>query len=348
MINKGSYSSLSSKIDNNLLSNPMNFNSVENRNEILLKISEDSDKKYNNNAITLRNIHKTYLIGIEGVPALRGVSLKIQKGEFLIIFGTSGGGKTTMLNIIGTIDTPSRGDVTIENKIIKSNTTDEELSAIRLDKIAFVFQSFNLFPNLNVLENVEIPMKIKGVLSSSERRSRALNLLTKVGLQNRLGHFPNQLSGGEQQRVTIARALANNPEILLLDEPTGDLDTKNADIVMNILMELNLKEGITMIMVTHDVGLKNYAHRVVKVVDGKINNEFLVDVKDREECVRNLFERLDKKLGIREGVNSNNILKNKDEEEEKNEQKNSKTVYRKIDDYPIKRFKLQNNNNNNI
>ena len=121
MTNKGSYSSLSSKIDNNLLSNPMNFNSVENRNEILLKISEDSDKKYNNNAITLRNIHKTYLIGIEGVPALRGVSLKIQKGEFLIIFGTSGGGKTTMLNIIGTIDTPSRGDVTIENKINKSN-----------------------------------------------------------------------------------------------------------------------------------------------------------------------------------------------------------------------------------
>jgi putative ABC transport system ATP-binding protein len=124
MINKGSYSSLSSKIDNNLLSNPMNFNSVENRNEILLKISEDSDKKYNNNAITLRNIHKTYLIGIEGVPALRGVSLKIRKGEFLIIFGTSGGGKTTMLNIIGTIDAPSRGDVTIESKIIKSNTTD--------------------------------------------------------------------------------------------------------------------------------------------------------------------------------------------------------------------------------
>ena len=318
--------------DNQLfLNNPLSIQSTSK--DILLKISEEKESLYSNPAITLRNIHKTYLIGIEGVPALRGVSLTIQKGEFLTIFGTAGGGKTTMLNIIGTIDAPSRGDVKIFDKVIRSNTTDQELSNIRLDKIAFVFQSFNLFPNLNVLENVEIPMKIKGSLSSSERRARALDLLTRVGLENRLSHFPNQLSGGEQQRVTIARALANKPEILLLDEPTGDLDTKNADIVMSILMELNLKEGITMIMVTHDVALKNFAHRVVKVVDGKINHEILVSKEEREECVRQLYERLDKKIGIREGTESSNLKNNVG-----NVQGNSKTVYRKVDDYPIKRF----------
>ena len=323
--------------DNQLfLNNPISLtNSAK---EIMLKIEEEKDSSYQKPAITLRNIHKTYLIGIEGVPALRGVSLTINKGEFLTVFGTSGGGKTTMLNIIGTIDTPSRGDVKIFDKLIRSNTTDQELSKIRLDKIAFVFQSFNLFPNLNVLENVEIPMKIKGELSSSQRRKRALDLLTKVGLENRLNHFPNQLSGGEQQRVTIARALANKPEILLLDEPTGDLDTKNADIVMSILMELNLKEGITMIMVTHDVGLKNFAHRVVKVVDGKINHEIIVPKEDREECVRQLFERLDKKIGIREGTESSIISKNIG-----NVEQNSKTVYRKADDYPIKRFNKEKN-----
>jgi putative ABC transport system ATP-binding protein len=318
--------------DNQLfLNNPLSIQSTSK--DILLKISEEKESLYSNPAITLRNIHKTYLIGIEGVPALRGVSLTIHKGEFLTIFGTSGGGKTTMLNIIGTIDAPSRGDVKIFDKVIRSNTTDQELSNIRLDKIAFVFQSFNLFPNLNVLENVEIPMKIKGLLSSSERRARALDLLTRVGLENRLSHFPNQLSGGEQQRVTIARALANKPEILLLDEPTGDLDTKNADIVMSILMELNLKEGITMIMVTHDVALKNFAHRVVKVVDGKINHAILVSKEERQECVRQLYERLDKKIGIREGTESSNLKNNVG-----NVQGNSKTVYRKVDDYPIKRF----------
>ena len=208
------------------------------QNDLLLRVEQDQNTDYmhSSDTIILRNIHKTYLIGIEGVPALRGVSLKIAKGEFLVIFGTSGGGKTTMLNILGTIDTPSRGDVKIFNQLITSRTSDKELSKIRLDKVAFVFQSFNLFPNLNVIENVEMPMKIKGELSAHERRQRAIELLTKVGLANRLNHFPNQLSGGEQQRVTIARALANKPEILLLDEPTGDLDTKNADIVMEILM----------------------------------------------------------------------------------------------------------------
>lgn len=309
--------------------------------------------------IVLRNIHKTYLIGIEGVPALRGVSLSVKKGEFLTIFGTSGGGKTTMLNIIGTIDTPSRGDVKIFDKLIKSDTPDKDLSNIRLNNISFVFQSFNLFQNLNVLENVEMPMKIKGKLSYKKIKERALYLIDKVGLTNRINHFPNQLSGGEQQRVTIARALVNSPDILLLDEPTGDLDTKNADIVMSLLLELNLLHGITMIMVTHDVSLKNFGQKIVRVIDGKIHHEIDVPIKDRKECIRQLYERLEKKMGIREGTQSSNIRNNKEInlEDNKNEilistendidnndikidinKKESKTVYRKIEDYPIKKF----------
>ena len=291
----------------------------------LNKLSNESEEqKQKEDIIVLRNIHKTYLIGIEGVPALRGVSLKVKKGEFLTIFGTSGGGKTTMLNIIGTIDTPSRGDVKIFDKLIKSDTSDKDLSNIRLNNISFVFQSFNLFQNLNVLENVEMPMKIKGELSYKKIKERALNLIEKVGLTNRLKHYPNQLSGGEQQRVTIARALVNSPDILLLDEPTGDLDTKNADIVMSLLLELNLLHGITMIMVTHDISLKNYGQRIVRVIDGKIHHEIDVSIKDRKECIRQLYERLEKK---------------------NNNKKESKTVYRKIEDYPIKKFNSSRKSN---
>lgn len=316
----------------------------------LNKLSNESEEqKQKEDIIVLRNIHKTYLIGIEGVPALRGVSLKVKKGEFLTIFGTSGGGKTTMLNIIGTIDTPSRGDVKIFDKLIKSDTSDKDLSNIRLNNISFVFQSFNLFQNLNVLENVEMPMKIKGELNYKKIKERALNLIEKVGLTNRLKHYPNQLSGGEQQRVTIARALVNSPDILLLDEPTGDLDTKNADIVMSLLLELNLLHGITMIMVTHDISLKNYGQRIVRVIDGKIHHEIDVSIKDRKECIRQLYERLEKKMGIREGTQSsnisNNIIEEENDEQKNNNKKESKTVYRKMEDYPIKKFNSSRKSN---
>ena len=319
---------------------------------VLDNISKDINKKKSEeDIIVLRNIHKTYLIGIEGVPALRGVSLNVKKGEFLTIFGTSGGGKTTMLNIIGTIDTPSRGDVKIFEKLIKSDTPDKELSDIRLNNLSFVFQSFNLFQNLNVLENIEMPMKIKGKLSYKKIHERALNLIEKVGLTNRINHFPNQLSGGEQQRVTIARALVNSPNILLLDEPTGDLDTKNADIIMSLLLELNLLHGITMIMVTHDVSLKNFGEKIVRVIDGKIHHEIEVPIKDRIECIRQLYERLEKNIGIREGTQSSNISKNTIEENENNSinnnKKESKTEYRKIEDYPIKKFNISRNSNLN-
>ena len=332
------------------LNNKLILGELSNKQKIFSALNA-SEKKNSENApeaISLRNIHKTYLIGIEGIPALRGVSLKVKKGEFLTIFGTSGGGKTTMLNIIGTIDTPSRGDVKIFEKLIKSNTTDKELSDIRLNNIAFVFQSFNLFQNLNVLENVEMPMKIKGELSSKQITDRAMELIKKVGLENRVNHFPNQLSGGEQQRVTIARALVNNPDILLLDEPTGDLDTKNADIVMSLLMELNLLQGITMIMVTHDVALKNYGQKIVRVIDGKIHHEIKVPLKDRIECIRQLYERLEKKMGVREGTQSSVMSRNEDNiintNANSHENKNSKTVYRKIDDYPIKKFNKKRKN----
>ena len=316
----------------------------------LNKLSNESEEqKQKEDIIVLRNIHKTYLIGIEGVPALRGVSLKVKKGEFLTIFCTSGGGKTTMLNIIGTIDTPSRGDVKIFDKLIKSDTSDKDLSNIRLNNISFVFQSFNLFQNLNVLENVEMPMKIKGELNYKKIKERALNLIEKVGLTNRLKHYPNQLSGGEQQRVTIARALVNSPDILLLDEPTGDLDTKNADIVMSLLLELNLLHGITMIMVTHDISLKNYGQRIVRVIDGKIHHEIDVSIKDRKECIRQLYERLEKKMGIREGTQSsnisNNIIEEENDDQKNNNKKESKTVYRKMEDYPIKKFNSSRKSN---
>ena len=346
------------KEENNEDENKLYLGEISNKEKIfsaldkMAKIPEAI--KPEEDVIVLRNIHKTYLIGIEGVPALRGVSLTVKKGEFLTIFGTSGGGKTTMLNIIGTIDTPSRGDIKIFDKLIKSDTPDQDLSNIRLNNISFVFQSFNLFQNLNVLENVEMPMKIKGKLSYKKIKERALYLIEKVGLTNRINHFPNQLSGGEQQRVTIARALVNSPDILLLDEPTGDLDTKNADIVMSLLLELNLLHGITMIMVTHDVSLKNFGQKIVRVIDGKIHHEIDVPIKDRKECIRQLYERLEKKMGIREGTQSSNISNNKevDLEDDKNEilintdnerendkiKKESKTFYRKIEDYPIKKF----------
>eukprot|EP01117_Protostelium_nocturnum_P002712 TRINITY_DN1358_c0_g1_i1.p1 TRINITY_DN1358_c0_g1~~TRINITY_DN1358_c0_g1_i1.p1 ORF type:complete len:226 (+),score=101.03 TRINITY_DN1358_c0_g1_i1:35-679(+) len=170
--------------------------------------------------VSMKNVHKTYLLGIEGVPALRGVDLTIKKGEFVVIYGTSGGGKTTMLNILGTIDKPTKGELRLAGTRITSNTKDEELSNIRLRKIGFVFQTFNLLSSLSALENVEMPMILNGVLNNDERKERSTQLLELVGMGERKDHVPSQLSGGEQQRVTIARAIANSPEILLLDEPT--------------------------------------------------------------------------------------------------------------------------------
>jgi putative ABC transport system ATP-binding protein len=223
-----------------------------------------------NCVISLRGVSKTYLLGVEGVPALRGVTLNIRRGEFIVVLGKSGGGKTSLLNIIGTIDKPTRGDMYICGVRIDNKATDAALADIRLKRLGFVFQTFNLLPGLTALENVELPMILAGWGSSSSRRKRAIRLLSRVGLGERLHHVPGMMSGGEQQRTTIARALANKPQVLLLDEPTGDLDGNNSHIVLKILTDLNRKERVTCIMVTHDVALKNYAHRVLHMVDGKV------------------------------------------------------------------------------
>lgn len=256
----------------------------------------DSDQEIEDDSIDvikIVNVHKTYLLGIEGVPALRGVGLTINDGEFITILGTSGGGKTTLLNIIGTIDKPSKGDVYICGLRIKSSTKDSLLASIRLNKLGFVFQTFNLIGSLTALENVELPMQLQGKLGREEIRTRAKSLLKDVGLETRMDHFPNMLSGGEQQRVTIARSIANKPRILLLDEPTGDLDTRSTDIIMKILIDLNIKEKITMVMVTHDVVLKSFAHRVVRMADGKIHKIQEIPHETRQEVIDQLERRVD-------------------------------------------------------
>jgi ABC-type lipoprotein export system ATPase subunit len=187
-----------------------------------------------------------------------------------MILGTSGGGKTSLLNVIGTIDRPTKGKVSVCGTVVTERSRDAELAELRLRKLGFVFQTFNLIGSQTAVENVELPMTLKGV-PAAERRQRATALLDMVGLKSRYDHFPNMLSGGEQQRVTIARAVANHPELLLLDEPTGDLDTKNGKIVMQLLLDLNSREDITMVMVTHDVALTAFAKRVIRLRDGKIS-----------------------------------------------------------------------------
>lgn len=201
--------------------------------------------------ISMKNVHKTYLLGVDGVPALRGVTLDVKVGEFVVILGKSGGGKTSMLNIFGTIDKPTKGDVTICGKRISSKTTDTDIARLRLRHLGFVFQQFNLISSMTAVENVSLPMILHGSLNSEQIKAKAVDLLTRVGLGHRPDHLPSQMSGGEQQRTTIARAIANNPDILLLDEPTGDLDSKNTHIVLQMLIDLNRNEGITCIMVTH-------------------------------------------------------------------------------------------------
>jgi putative ABC transport system ATP-binding protein len=218
----------------------------------------------------INNVHKTYLLGVEGVAALRGVSLTVGKGEFVMLLGKSGSGKTSLLNLIGTIDRQTRGDLRVCGTWLRSSTTDTDLARLRLTRLGFVFQTFNLIPSMNALDNVALPMLLAGGMTRQEAYDRARKLLEDVGMGPRMTHVPSQLSGGEQQRVTIARALANKPTLLLLDEPTGDLDSENTDNVMSILTKLNVEMGVTMIMVTHDPHLRAYAHRAVHMMDGKI------------------------------------------------------------------------------
>jgi putative ABC transport system ATP-binding protein len=238
--------------------------------------------------ISSENVHKTYLLGVEGVAALRGVSVDVQQGELLVIYGTSGGGKSTLLNVLGTIDTPTKGNLSIFGARITDRTPDSVLAGLRNKKVGFVFQSFNLLSTMSAIDNVALPMIIAGDKSATEIQDRAKHLLEEVGLGHRVDHYPSMLSGGEQQRVTIARALANDPDVLLLDEPTGDLDTMNTHLILNILMTLNRDRGLTMAMVTHDVYMKQYAHRVLYLRDGKVHRVEEIGEGTREAALSEL------------------------------------------------------------
>lgn len=225
--------------------------------------------------IELKNIYKIYHMGDEEVRASDGVSLSIDRGEFVAIVGKSGSGKSTLMNIIGALDVPTEGEYILGGEDV-SEMSDDQLAQIRNKMIGFIFQQYNLLPKLNLLENVELPLLYAGV-PVQERRERALKSLAKVGLEEKWKNLPNQLSGGQQQRVSIARALAGDPSLILADEPTGALDSRTSREVLNFLRQLN-KEGNTIVMITHDNSIALEAKRVVRIKDGKIN--FDGDVKD--------------------------------------------------------------------
>ena len=226
--------------------------------------------------IELKDVYKIYGEGLESeVRALDGVSLTIDKGEFVAIVGESGSGKSTMMNVLGCLDIPTRGDYHL-NGVDVRELTDRELSAIRNKEIGFIFQQYNLIQNLTVLENVELPLIYQGV-NMDDRREMALEALERVGLAGRVKHKPTEMSGGQQQRVAIARAIATHPPIIMADEPTGALDSRTGLEVLGFLQQLN-KEGATVILITHDNSIAATARRVVRLTDGKI-------VEDKEQEV---------------------------------------------------------------
>lgn len=221
--------------------------------------------------VELEKVDKIYETDATSVKALDNVTLGIEKGEFMSIAGPSGSGKTTLLNLIGGLDTPTSGEVKIEGRNT-SEMSSSELDDLRLRKVGFVFQTFNLIPTLTALENVKLVLSIAG-FSSSEQNARARELLELVGLDDRLNHRPNQLSAGERQRVAIARSLANDPDIVLADEPTGNLDTDTGDEIIGLMRDLNENFEKTFIIVTHDPNVAKRADRVVNLRDGKVENE---------------------------------------------------------------------------
>jgi putative ABC transport system ATP-binding protein len=224
----------------------------------------------NGTIIRMSNIRKVYDTGKVKVEALKGIDLDVYPGEFVAIVGPSGSGKSTLMNLVGCLDTPSDGTYEIGGDNVAGVTRDE-LAEIRNRRVGFVFQSFNLLPHLSALENVELPMLFGGV-SPKERRARSAELLDKVGLGDRVDHKPTELSGGQMQRVAIARALAMNPDILLADEPTGNLDTSSGTDIMSIFNEL-WQSGRTLIIITHDPALARRASRVVEIRDGRITSD---------------------------------------------------------------------------
>lgn len=223
--------------------------------------------------IKIRNLTKTYHTGKLSVEVLKGLNLDIDNGEYVSIMGPSGSGKSTFLNILGCLDLLSTGEYILDNKNI-DNLSDDELSEIRCEKIGFVFQSYNLLSKLTTLENVELPAMYLGT-KKDERRKHALELLDLVGLSDRINHKPNEMSGGQKQRVAIARSMINNPKILLADEPTGNLDSKSTEEILQIFKKLN-DSGVTIIMVTHEEDVAEHTKRIVRLKDGIINSDMPV------------------------------------------------------------------------
>jgi putative ABC transport system ATP-binding protein len=220
--------------------------------------------------IQLKNITKSYFMGKTALPVLHGISLTIEKNEFVALMGPSGSGKSTLMNILGCLDSPTSGKYFINNTDV-STATDNELAHIRNKEIGFVFQSFNLLPRLTAFENVALPLIYAG-MKKAEREKRTLEKIEAVGLTERMKHKPNELSGGQNQRVAFARALVNNPSIILADEPTGNLDSKTSKEIMELLVEIH-RQGNTVILVTHEEDIAAFAHRLIRLKDGLIESD---------------------------------------------------------------------------
>ncbi|MBI1749732.1 MAG: ABC transporter ATP-binding protein [Acidobacteria bacterium] len=238
---------------------------------------DTSSHARNRSIIRLEGVHKYYHLGDFQVHALRGISLEIHAGEFVAVMGASGSGKSTLMNIIGCLDKPSRGQYFLDGTDV-SQLQKAELARVRNRKLGFVFQQFNLLARTSALENVELPTVYAGI-SPQERETRAQTALERVGLSDRAHHYPSQLSGGQQQRVAIARALVNQPSILLADEPTGNLDSRTSVEIMDIFQQLNAGQGLTVVIVTHEHDIAQYARRALEFRDGKVRRD--AAIKDR-------------------------------------------------------------------